>query len=78
MRRADRLFQIIQLLRGRGRTRTAKWLAEQLEVSERTVYRDHLARRRQPAARAPWGGRGAFAAGRSCGPAARAAILGPG
>ncbi len=40
MRRADRLFQIIQLLRGRGRARTAKWLAEQLEVSERTVYRD--------------------------------------
>lgn len=40
MRRADRLFQIIQLLRGRGRARTAKWLAEQLEVSERTIYRD--------------------------------------
>jgi len=40
MRRADRLFQIIQLLRGRGRTKTARWLAEQLEVSERTVYRD--------------------------------------
>jgi predicted DNA-binding transcriptional regulator YafY len=40
MRRADRLFRIIQLLRGRGRARTARWLAEQLEVSERTVYRD--------------------------------------
>jgi predicted DNA-binding transcriptional regulator YafY len=40
MRRADRLFQIIQLLRGRGRAKTARWLAEQLEVSERTVYRD--------------------------------------
>jgi len=39
MRRADRLFQIIQLLRNR-RVTTAKWLAEELEVSERTVYRD--------------------------------------
>lgn len=40
MRRADRLFQIIQLLRGRRRAVTARWLAERLEVSERTVYRD--------------------------------------
>lgn len=40
MRRADRLFQIIQWLRGRKRAVTAAWLAEQLEVSERTVYRD--------------------------------------
>lgn len=40
MRRADRLFQIIQLLRGRSRAVTASWLAEQLEVSERTIYRD--------------------------------------
>ena len=40
MRRADRLFQIIQLLRGRRRAVTAQWLAEQLEVSERTIYRD--------------------------------------
>lgn len=40
MRRADRLFQIIQLLRGRRRAITARWLAEQLEVSERTIYRD--------------------------------------
>jgi predicted DNA-binding transcriptional regulator YafY len=39
MRRADRLFQIVQLLRG-GRLVTAKKLAEKLEVSERTVYRD--------------------------------------
>ncbi|NOZ53178.1 MAG: YafY family transcriptional regulator [Gammaproteobacteria bacterium] len=39
MRRADRLFQIIQLLRNR-RITTAKWLAEELEISERTVYRD--------------------------------------
>ncbi|MDP9236577.1 MAG: YafY family transcriptional regulator [Chloroflexota bacterium] len=39
MRRADRLFQVIQLLRRRN-VATAAWLAEQLEVSERTVYRD--------------------------------------
>ncbi len=39
MRRADRLFQIIQFLRTR-RVTTAKWLAERLEVSERTIYRD--------------------------------------
>ncbi|PHV12359.1 helix-turn-helix transcriptional regulator [Chitinimonas sp. BJB300] len=39
MRRADRLFQIVQFLRGRRLT-TARWLADRLEVSERTVYRD--------------------------------------
>lgn len=39
MRRADRLFQIVQQLRG-GRLVTAKQLAERLEVSERTIYRD--------------------------------------
>lgn len=39
MRRADRLFQIVQYLRG-GRLVTAHKLAERLEVSERTIYRD--------------------------------------
>lgn len=39
MRRADRLFQIVQYVRNRRLT-TARWLAEKLEVSERTVYRD--------------------------------------
>ena len=39
MRRADRLFRIVQLLRAR-RFATARSLAEALEVSERTVYRD--------------------------------------
>lgn len=39
MRRADRLFTIVQLLRG-GRHVTAQRLAERLEVSERTIYRD--------------------------------------
>ncbi len=39
MGRADRLFRIVQRLRRRGAT-TARQLAEALEVSERTVYRD--------------------------------------
>lgn len=39
MRRADRLFQIVQYLRG-GRLTTAARLSEKLEVSERTIYRD--------------------------------------
>jgi len=39
MRRADRLFQIVQYVRG-GRLVTARRLAERLEVSERTIYRD--------------------------------------
>ena len=40
MRRADRLFQIVQLLRRRRTVTTAKEIARKLEVSERTVYRD--------------------------------------
>jgi len=39
MRRADRLFQIIQILR-RSDLTTAAQLASELEVSVRTVYRD--------------------------------------
>ena len=39
MRRADRLFQIVQHLRG-GRLVTAQMLGQRLEVSERTIYRD--------------------------------------
>ena len=39
MRRADRLFQIIQILR-RGQLTTAQALADELEVSSRTIYRD--------------------------------------
>lgn len=39
MRRADRLFDIIQILRRKKLVR-ARDLAEELEVSERTVYRD--------------------------------------
>ena len=39
MRRADRLFRIVQLLRA-GRLQTAKSLAEKLQVSHRTIYRD--------------------------------------
>jgi predicted DNA-binding transcriptional regulator YafY len=40
MRRADRLFQIIQILRRSSRPITAQALAEELEVSKRCVYRD--------------------------------------
>jgi len=39
MRRADRLFRIVQMLRS-GRLKTARSLAERLQVSERTIYRD--------------------------------------
>ncbi|WP_396267671.1 helix-turn-helix transcriptional regulator [Ideonella sp.] len=39
MRRADRLFQLVQIIRGRRLT-TAAFLAQRLEVSERTIYRD--------------------------------------
>jgi len=40
MRRADRLFQIIQILRPSHRPVSASQLAEELEVSQRSVYRD--------------------------------------
>ena len=40
MRRADRLFQIIQIMRRSTRPITAGMLAEELEVSKRCVYRD--------------------------------------
>ncbi len=39
MRRADRLFQIVQLIRSRRLT-TAVQLSERLEISQRSVYRD--------------------------------------
>jgi predicted DNA-binding transcriptional regulator YafY len=40
VRRADRLFQIIQILRRRRRPVTAAAIAAELERSHRTVYRD--------------------------------------
>ena len=40
MRRADRLFQIIQVLRRTRKPLTAEALAKELETSKRTVYRD--------------------------------------
>jgi predicted DNA-binding transcriptional regulator YafY len=40
MRRADRLFQIIQILRRARRPATADAIAAELETSKRTVYRD--------------------------------------
>jgi len=39
MRRADRLFHIVQLIR-RRRLSTEAFLAQRLELSERTIYRD--------------------------------------
>ena len=39
MRRADRLFRLVQMLRA-DRSITARQLADLLEVSERTIYRD--------------------------------------
>jgi len=39
MRRADRLFHIVQILR-RGKVVTAAAIGAELEVSERTIYRD--------------------------------------
>jgi predicted DNA-binding transcriptional regulator YafY len=40
MRPTDRLFQIIQILRGSTDPVTAAALAEELKVSKRTIYRD--------------------------------------
>ncbi|MEO1199072.1 MAG: YafY family protein [Pseudomonadota bacterium] len=40
MRRADRLFEIIQILRSEAKPVTADRLAVRLEVSSRTIYRD--------------------------------------
>lgn len=40
MRRADRLFRLIQFLRARSQAATAAHIAQALEVSVRTVYRD--------------------------------------
>src|ERR1700748_3365351 len=40
MRRADRLFQIIQVLRRTAKPMTADAIAIELETSKRTIYRD--------------------------------------
>jgi predicted DNA-binding transcriptional regulator YafY len=40
LRRADRLFDIVRILRGATRPVTAAAIAEELEVTARTVYRD--------------------------------------
>ena len=55
MRRADRLFDIIQVLRSSRRPVTAAALAAELEVTVRTVYRDvaTLQARRVPIEGAP-------------------------
>jgi predicted DNA-binding transcriptional regulator YafY len=50
MRKADRLFQIIQILRRSHRPVTSAQLADELEVAQRTIYRDiaHLISQRIP------------------------------
>lgn len=55
MRRADRLFDILQLLRVAAHPTTAATIAERLEVAMRTVYRDiaTLQARRIPIEGAP-------------------------
>lgn len=40
MKRADRLIQIIELMRRERRPVTAQYMAEELEVTPRTIYRD--------------------------------------
>lgn len=40
MRKAERLFQLLNILRSRRGVVTGKQIAEQLRVSQRTVYRD--------------------------------------
>ena len=40
MRRADRLFQVIQILRRSRRSVTAETIAEELNISMRSIYRD--------------------------------------
>lgn len=40
MRRADRLFRIVEFLKARRQAVTAEMLAAELEVSVRTIYRD--------------------------------------
>src|ERR1700730_11144716 len=55
LRRADRLFDILRILRAAPRPVTAATIAEQLEVTVRTVYRDiaTLQARRVPIEGAP-------------------------
>ncbi len=43
MNRSTRLFEIIQLLRSSKRSLTAQQLADELEVTKRTIYRDIVA-----------------------------------
>ncbi len=43
MRRADRLLQIIQVLRREARPVSGRFISDELEVSLRTLYRDMVA-----------------------------------
>ncbi len=40
MARSIRMFEIVQLLRGASRPRTAQEIADELDVTKRTIYRD--------------------------------------
>ena len=40
MHKSERLFQLVNLLRGRRMAITAEQLAQVLEVTTRTIYRD--------------------------------------
>lgn len=42
MSKSERLFELLTLLRAKRYAVTAKELAERMEVSERTIYRDIL------------------------------------
>lgn len=53
MRRTDRLFELIQILRD-GRLHTARDMAERVEVSVRTIWRDMASRDRPPPPDGPW------------------------
>src|SRR3954470_14693003 len=43
MGRSNRMFEVIQVLRGTRKALTAQDLAERLEVNKRTIYRDIVA-----------------------------------
>ena len=69
LRRADRLFDIIRILRAASRPVTATAIADELEVTVRTVYRDvaTLQARRIPIEAPPASGM-CCGAGTSCRP----------
>ena len=75
MRRADRLFQIIQVLRRTRKPLTADAIAAELETSKRTIYRD-IATLIEPARADPRRGRHGLHPGKGIRPAAADADAG--